>query len=96
MPKQVFQGRFYEFSRGNPAFEVGDEINEAHALQRVRFGKDVYTLSASDAKRLARRVSPFTPFWHPAENSRYFSHFHTDAGGHGHIFYGYRGENSRP
>ena len=96
MPKHISQGRFYEFDRVHRAFEVGDEIHEGTALERVRAGRDVYTPSASDAKNLARRVSSFTALWHPAENSLYFSHYHPGGVGYGHIFYGYRGENSRP
>jgi hypothetical protein len=95
MPKAVEPGSFYEFDVIQGSYEVGREILEASAQMYVRGGWDVYTPRGSDAKSLAKKILPSRPIWHPAENPRYFSHYHpAPRGDFGHIFYGARGENS--
>jgi hypothetical protein len=93
MPRPVRNGRYYEFNRPDAYYEVGHEVQESQAQMAVRFGGDIYTPSASDAKALAKKVSPFPPTWHPAHSAEYFAHYHPEPGDFGHIFYGDRGEN---
>ena len=93
MPRPVRDGGYYEFNRPEGHYEVGREIQESFAQMDVRFGRDVYTPRASDAKSLAKKVSPFSPTWHPAHSLQYFPHYHPEGGSYGHIFYGTRGEN---
>jgi hypothetical protein len=79
--------------------EVGFEINESLAQIDIRFGSDVYTPRASDAKALAKKISPFLPTWHPPDmgarltRSCAFPIATRKGAGFGHVFYGTRGEN---
>ena len=94
MPKPVRDGAFYEFNRPVGHYEVGSEIHESIAQMDIRFGRDVYTPRAADAKAVAKKISPFPPTWHPPHAQLYFPHYHPEGGaGFGHIFYGTRGEN---
>jgi len=93
MPKHVRDGAFYEFNRPASHYEVGREISEKVAQLDVRFGRDVYTPRRSDAKSLAKNISPFPPIWHPAHKSLYFSHYYPILAKSGHVFYGGRGQN---
>lgn len=93
MPRAVRDGAYYEFNRPRGYYEVGSEIQEAIAQTDVRFNRDVYTPRASDAKALAKKVSPRPPTWHPPHDALYFPHYHPEGGDYGHIFYGTRGES---
>jgi len=96
MPKTLRAGTFYKFNRLTGDYEVGNEIAEAVAQMEVRLLHDVYTLRPSDAKSLAKKVSPFRPKWHPAHGRNFFPHYYPDGGKFGHIFYGKRGEDFEP
>jgi hypothetical protein len=93
MPKQVRDGAFYEFNRKVGHYEVGEELQDSSAQSEVRSKRDIYTPRASDAKSLAKKVSPFPPTWHPAHQIIYFPHYYPGNGEFGHIFYGTRGED---
>jgi hypothetical protein len=64
MPRPVRDGAFYEFNRPIGYYEVGVEIHESIAQMDVRFGRDVYTPRAADAKAMAKKISSFQPKWH--------------------------------
>jgi hypothetical protein len=93
VPRPVRDGAFYEFNRPVGNYEVGREIPSVSIAQMdVRFGRDVYTPRASDAKSLAKKISPYPPVWHPAGHLTFFPHYHP-RGVSAHIFYGTRGES---
>ena len=96
MPKLVQSGAYYEFNRPDGHYEVGSEIQESTAQTDVRFGRDVYTPRASDAKALAKKVTPYQPTWHAAHSYNYFPHYHPEGENYGYIFYGSRGEDFEP
>jgi len=99
---QVIRGLFYECDRyrvvsrpGQPlktrtGIEIGKVTSRESALRDVRAGRDVYTLNAEDAYRLALQVSGGRPIehlpHHPPQASPtgrmdvYFRHYHPDAG----------------
>jgi hypothetical protein len=92
MLRTVQDGAYYEFNRPDGYYEGGREIHMSTAQLDLRFARDVYTLRASDAKSLAKKVSPFPPTWHSAHSAQYFAHYHPGPGEFGQIFYGTRGE----
>jgi hypothetical protein len=59
MPRPIQDGAYYEFNRPDGHYEFGSEIQESTAQTRVRYGFDVYTPRASDAKALAKKVAPY-------------------------------------
>jgi hypothetical protein len=79
MPRPVRDGSFYEFNRPVGNYEVGREIPSVSIAQMdVKFGRDVYTPRASDAKSLAKKISPYPPVWHPAHQAMYFPHYYPE------------------
>lgn len=92
MPRHLVKGHYYEFHRDQPFREIGICIPRNHALWRVRRGQDVYTPADSDARSLAKDVSPGAAQWHGAHDPQYFPHYYPAFNNEfGHVFYGERG-----
>jgi hypothetical protein len=93
MPRPIQDGAYYEFNRPDGHYEFGSEIQESTAQTHVRYGFDVYTPRASDAKALAKKVAPYPPSWHPGYSYNHFPHYHPEGEDYGHISYGRRRED---
>jgi hypothetical protein len=92
MPRQTTAGCFYEFHRGQPHWEIGACLSRVQAQWRIRKGADVYTPLDSDARSLAKDVSPGAAQWHGAHEETYLPHyFPAFNNAFGHVFYGGRG-----
>jgi len=66
----------YKAALAPGGLEVGEEISEKQAIQRLRRGLDVFSDSKALAKSLAKRALQGVPMEHAPHDVGYFPHFH--------------------
>jgi RHS repeat-associated protein len=66
----------YKATRKPGGLDVGEEITEREAIDRLRRGQDVFSDAKSTARSVAKRVTPGVPIADPPHGEGYFPHFH--------------------